>query len=469
MRKGVRKTLRDLSASLFAATFPAATDQVLAQPYYGYEDAGRNDNFGPGFAYSELNSALLVYQESAGRVSAVEPALDLSVHAADGRELDLGLVADAVSGATPNGAVPSNAPQNFVTPIRAQGSTATVTSASGGSTIIQLPPTPGQISAAALGRQYTVPANTLPTDKGFHDHRGSANFGWSQPIDDLTQWGIGGGYSRETDYQALTANIRLSRAFNANNTTVSLSLNTELDSSFPFGGIPTPLTVMNAQWKTPTSRDKTQSGFVFGLTQALSRRWLMQLNYAFDRQDGYQNDPYRIISLVDSSSGVPIQSLYENRPLKRQSQSFFWDNKFDFAFSVTDVSLRYYADSWGVKSNTAEISERLALLKDLYFEPGYRWYHQTAASFFHYYLAQGQSLPAYATSDSRLAQFTGTTLEAKLGWIVSKRSELYIKAEYYRQAGNGHPADAIGQLKQQNLFPSTAATMAFVGYTWDFH
>ena len=400
---------------------------------------------------------------------AVEPALDLSMHAADGRELDVGLVADAVSGATPNGAVPSSAAQNFVTPIRVQGSTASVTSASGGSTIIQLPPTPGQIAAAALGRQYTVPANTLPMDRGFHDHRAAANFGWTQPLDDVTQLGFGGGYSRETDYQALTAHVSLARNFNANNTALSLSLNSEWDSSFPFGGIPTPLTVMNAQWKIPKGRDKSQAGFVLGLTQAMSRRWLTQLSYSFDQQSGYQNDPYRIISLVDPSTGVPTESLYENRPDKRLSQSLFWDNKFDLAATVTDVSWRYYTDSWGLRSQTAELTERLNLSQSFYIEPGYRWYHQSAANFFHYYLVQGQSLPAYATSDTRLGQFTGTTIETKLGWILSKRMELYVKGEYYRQAGNGHPANAIGQLAKQNLFPSTSAAIVLAGLTWDFH
>ena len=469
MSRSVRESLACISAGLLAAALPAGANQALAQPYNGFGDDGRNDNFGPGFAYSEVNAAFLVYQESGGRVSAIEPALDLSLHAADGRQLNLGLLADTVSGATPNGAVPSNAPQNFVTPVKAQGSTATVTSASGGSTIIHLPPTPGQIAQAALGRQYTVPANTLPMDRGFHDHRGALTAAWVQPLNDVTQIGFGGGYSRESDYQALTANLNVSRNFNANNTTLSLAFNTELDSSFPFGGIPTALAQMDATWKTPKSRDKTQAGFVLGLTQLMTRSWMMQLNYAFDRQSGYQNDPYRIISLVDPITGVPAESLYESRPAKRQSQSLYWDNRLDLGPTVTDFSLRYFTDSWGIKSQTAQLTERINLGGAFYLEPGARLYHQTAADFFHYYLTGGQALPAYASSDTRLGRFPATTFGAKLGWIISKRSELYLRADLYRQSGNGHPSGAIGQLKQQDLFPSTRATMFFLGYTWDFH
>jgi len=469
-RRGtVRKSLARISAGLLAASLPPVAGQAAAQSYYDDAYGARNDNFGPGFSYTQLDAALLVYQESGSRVSATEPTLNLTMHAADGRQLSMGAVADAVSGATPNGAVPSILPQNFVTPIRAQGSSTSVTGASGGSTIIHLPPTPGQVAAAALGRQYTVPANTLPVDKGFHDHRAALTGAWAQPLGGITEIGFGAGYSRESDYQAITANTHLSQNFNANNTTVSLALNSEFDSSFPFGGIPTPLTLMNAQWKPQTSRNKTQLGFVLGLTQVMTRAWLTQFNFAFDQQSGYQNDPYRILSVVDPVSGLPTQSLYENRPLQRQSESLYWDNKLDLGPTVTDLSLRYFTDSWGIKSVTAELAERLNLGSAFYVEPSARYYHQSAANFFHFYLPGSQALPAYASSDTRLATFSATTFGAKLGWIVSKRSEFYLKGEYYTQSGNGHPAGAIGQLKQQDLFPKTNAAIAFIGYSWDFH
>ena len=464
--KGAREKLARMSAGLLAATMPAVSQKAAAQPYsYGSE----RDTFGPGIFYSQLDAAMLVYQEAGGRVSAIEPTLDFSAHAADGRAFSLGAVADAVSGATPNGAVPSDQPQNFVTPIKAQGSTASVTSASGGSTIIHLPPTPGQISAAALGRQYTVPANVLPMDKGFHDHRAAFTLGWSQPWGSITEVGLGGGYSRETDYQAITASTHVSQNFNANNTTISLALNGELDSSFPFGGIPTPLAAMNAQWKTTAARDKTQFGFVMGWTEVVTRRWLMQLNYAFDRQSGYQNDPYRVISLVDSKTGEPTQSLYESRPARRQSQSIFWDNKLDLGPTISDLSLRYFTDSWGINSKTAEFSERINFGPDFYIEPSVRWYQQSAANFFHYYLVSGQALPADATSDTRLGAFTADTIGAKIGFKLGKQSELYVKGEYYQQDGKGHPAGAIGQLQRQNLFPGVKSEVAFIGYSWDFH
>ncbi len=472
-RKEFREKLAALSAALLAAGGAAGDAHAGAYDggsYYGYSN--NNDNFGPGVAYSQIDAALLVYEESGGRVQAIEPSVQLAAHSAQGSELNLSLIADAVSGATPNGAVPSNQPQTFVTPLKIvtsgeSGGSTTVTSASGGSTIVQLPGTPGSVSYAE--RQYTVAANLLPVDKGFHDHRLGATFGWSQSAGPISLVGFGGGYSREQDYQAITANVRVAQNFNSNNTTLSLSLNTEIDSSFPYGGIPTPLTAMDGTWKPQSSRQKTQYGFVIGLTQVLTRRWLTELDYTYDTQSGYQNDPYRVISVVDPSSGNPTGTLYESRPNHRQSQSVFWDNKFDLDPFVTDLSVRYFKDSWGITSKTAELSERIGLGGSIYVEPSVRWYQQSAANFYHYYLVADQPLPSYASSDIRLGKFTSLTYGVKAGFNLTGRTELYLRGGYYQQTGDGHPADAIGQLKNQNLFSGTKAAFVFLGYTWDFH
>jgi hypothetical protein len=464
----VSRTLSAASATLLVATAASWENSAVAQDFYGLDKANR-DNFGPGIAYSEFDSALLIYQEAGGRVQAIEPTANLAVHGARGQQLTLGAVADAVSGATPNGAVPSDRTQAFVTPLQAQGSSTTVTSASGGSTVIQLPPTPGQIATAALGRQYTTAPNTLPVDKGFHDNRAALSAGWSQPLGRISEIGGGLGYSREQDYQSITANARAAQNFNSDNTTISLDLNGEFDSSFPFGGIPTPLSAMNAQFKPVTTRHKTQLGFVLGLTEVMTRNWLMSLNYSYDSQNGYETDPYRVISVVDPTSGEPTGTLYESRPEKRQTQSVYWENKFAFGPTVTDLSYRYFKDSWGITSQTVEASERINLARAWYVEPNARFYHQTAADFYHNYLVGGAALPAYASSDTRLGRFDALTYGMKIGFRLSGRSELYIRGDYYVQTGDSHPASAIGQLRNQDLFVGTKAAMVQLGYQWKFH
>ncbi len=400
---------------------------------------------------------------------AIEPASQYFAHGPDGQNFSLGFIADSVTGATPNGAVPSDKVQTFVTPLKApSGSTATITSASGGSTVIQLPPTPGQIATAALGRQYTIQPGQLPVDRGFHDERFAGSIAYSQPLGGISLVGAGGSYSVEKDYRSFSINTNVAQNFNLNNSTVSFAVNYENDSSFPYGGVPTPLTEMNAQWKSISSKERQRIDVVAGLTEVMSRNWLLQINYSFGLSSGYQNDPYMIVSIVDPVSGEPNQYLYENRPTSRQLQSIYADSKLDLGPTVTDLSARYYVDNWGIKSFTAELAERISLTRWLYIEPNLRWYRQTAANFFENFLVAGQALPQYASADWRLGQFSGLTYGSKIGFAVTTKLEIYLRGEYYQQNGNGHPADAVGQLKQQNLFGGVNAGYAMFGFTWNF-
>jgi hypothetical protein len=45
---------------------------------------------------------------------------------------------------------------------------------------------------------------------------------------------------------------------------------------------------------------------VIGVTQVVSRKMLVQLNYSFSNSSGYLTDPYKILSLVDGTSGDTI-------------------------------------------------------------------------------------------------------------------------------------------------------------------
>lgn len=414
-----------------------------------------------------FESGVLYYKESGGRVQAIEPSVTASYDFGNQHRLSLGVIYDSLTGASPNGAVPSTQSQNFVTPIKIGSTKTSVTSASGGSTIISIPLTPGQLAQAAFGRQYTVDAGKLPVDPGFKDQRIAANLDWSQPMFEGSTIGFGAGFSHEHDYQSLGAHTRLAQDFNDKNTTVSLALNYEHDTSRPLGGIPVPFTSMSPQWKGPND-GKNGVDAVLGVTQIMNRFWLTQFNYSYSWSNGYQNDPYRVISVVAPLTGLPVDNLYESRPEKRRRQSLYWDNRIHMDRDVLDLSLRYFWDDWGVHSITADISDRFSFARRWFIEPHGRFYHQDAASFYQRYLVQGQPRPANATSDTRLGTFNAYTGGLKLGWIPNKVDELALRVEYYKQVGNGHPPGAVGQLAKQDLFAQVSAVSATLSYSYGF-
>jgi hypothetical protein len=262
-------------------------------------------------------------------------------------------------------------------------------------------------------------------------------------------------------------NASFAQDFDSHNTTVSVAANYQTDSSFPLGGTPTPLTVMSGAWKGPTAH-RHETDLLLGVTQVMTRRWLLSANYSYGSASGPQSDPYRLISVVDTVTGEPVVQRYESRPDSRRKQSLFVDNKVHLQHGVLDLGLRAYQDDWGIQSLTADVRYHLALRQDFYVEPHVRYYSQGAADFFHYYLRNGATLPAYASSDARLAKFNAQTFGAKLGARAADNLELSVRGEYYVQHGQGFPAGAPGQLARQNLMPDLSGFTVLLGATYSF-
>ena len=410
-----------------------------------------------GSGVTRVDSAVLLYQEAGSRVKAVEPVVSVALNASDGETLSLRYTADTLTGATPNGATPWSQPQTFTTPARAPSTTTTVTGASGGAQLVTIP------GSGTVVRQYTGAANQLPLDPGFRDQRNALDIGYATPWGPTARWSVGGGYSKERDFTSYSVNTGLSHDFNDHNTRLSAAVNFEFDNSSPLFGVPTAFTAMNGDRKGG-AKSRTEEDFVVGVTQAMTRFWVMQLNYSYGVLSGYQTDPYRIISVIDPSSGAPVQYLYESRPNQRTRQSVYLANKLALGPTFADVSARLYHDDWGISSSTLEASDRIPLFSNFYVEPGARYYHQSKADFFDNYLLSGAPLPHYASSDSRLDAFSATTTSLQLGYeFAGRSSELYLRYQDYRQTGASHPAGAIGTLANQHLFGGADATSVVVG------
>lgn len=286
-----------------------------------------------------VDSALLVYHE-ANRVQAIEPEVNVSHKIDEDSTLLFGITADSLTGPTPLGAVASTLPQTYVRPYKVipLGTPVTMTTASGGSTVVLVPPPTGA-KTQTLAATTIVPPNTYPLDHGFYDRHVAGHLGWEQALTQNFKVNGGLAYSKEHDYRSESANLGVSQDFNGHNTTVSAAVNYESDLSSPIGGTPTPLTAMNGNWKGP---DTTlhEIDAVVGITQVMNRRWLATLSYSYSDEHGYQNDPYKIISVVDPLSGQPGEQLYENRPTLRRKQSVFIDNKIHLARDVISASVR---------------------------------------------------------------------------------------------------------------------------------
>ena len=405
-----------------------------------------------------IDSSLLLYSEADKRVQAVEPVINLSKDYGDQRTLNLRLTLDTLTGASPNGATPTNKAQTFTGP-SGNGS-------------------------------YQTSAGELPLDSTFKDTRGAFNASWSQPWGENNILSFGGNLSSEHDFHSLGGNLNLAHDFNQHNTTLATGLSFEYDLIKPVGGTPKAGHAMLPFGSEPEneteddgkdggtgSETRHQIDALLGITQVISPRLLMQFNYSLGRSNGYHNDPYKILSVINGNTGETNGYVFERRPDSRLRQSLFAQAKYAIGEDVLDTSYRFYTDDWGIRSHTLDLAYRWEFgAGHHYLQPHVRYYQQSAADFYHHSLVAGSGVDAngnlpdgsYASADPRLAKFTATTLGLKYGYVMAKNHEASVRFDYYQQKGTDHPADAIGIQKQYDLFPETRAYIVQFGYsfTW---
>src|SRR5450631_96601 len=232
-----------------------------------------------------VNSALAYYHED-GRIRAIEPVVGIAKVFAAGQAVSLNVTYDALSGASPNGALPSRIPQTFGSP-----------------------------SGTASHIAYTTAPGQLPVDPNYHDDRIAVGGNWTAPLTRTDQLSVGAKLSDEHDFASITVNTSIAHDFNDKNTTLSFGIYNEYDSLQPIGGAPVPGSDY-ALFEKTGHKKKNGAGVLLGLTQVMSRNWLSEFNLSVDRFQGYLNDPYKITSIIDSA-GNTTGYEYESRPDRR--------------------------------------------------------------------------------------------------------------------------------------------------------
>ena len=391
----------------------------------------------------QFESALAYYHED-GRIQAVEPVVSAGRDYGDGGSIGLNFTFDALSGSSPNGALPSHAPQTFASP-----SAKSFTSAK---------------------HLYTTAPGNLPVDPNYSDARVAVGADWTLPLTRLSRLTLGGKVSFEDDFYSGSANVAVAHDFNDKNTTVSFGVNDESDIIQPIGNTPIPLSDYSA-FEKEGNKSKNGVGALLGVTQVMTRTWLTQVNFSVDRFSGYLNDPYKLVSVLDGG-GNTTGYEYENRPDSRTRRSVFLENRVGWNRASAALSLRYMTDTWGIHSDTAQVHFRWwSPTRQQYVEPTVRWYKQSAADFFQPWLSSADIADTkYISADSRLAAFHALTYGLKYGFGLGDKlhrpgSEFTVRLEYYQQTLDIRtPTPAA--LQGLDLYPGLKAVLVQFGFSY---
>jgi len=436
--KGDRMSHNDYSISAALAT---ATCSLLGTGLPAAVDAQEEPTW-------DINTSVFFYGEDQDRVQ------DFSVKTitrrlfTDDRILSFGLAVDALTGASPNGAITQDVPQTF-------------TSASGNST-------------------YGVAAGDLPLDSNFRDTRVAITLNWQQPLGKSSQISYGMSASKEIDYLHLGLNGQFAMDFNKRNTTVSAGVAFARDEVDPFGGTAIPLTSVQDVGDNDNrggKGDKDVVDIVVGVSQVLSRNLVVLANYSFSNQSGYLNNIYKVISVVDGITGDTIgrvpapgvggpahEYLFESRPDDRTKHSLYTQAKYYMDGKVLDASYRFMTDDWEIDSHTVDLRYRWPVGSDRYLEPHLRYYTQTEAEFYRLSITDGAPLPLYASSDYRLGNFDAITAGVKYGWKTRNQNDMSVRVELYQQSGSVPSGQIIGNQAGRDNYPDLNALIVQFSY-----
>jgi hypothetical protein len=374
----------------------------------------------------------LLYGEQ-GRTEVVEPVVRFTHLLPDGQSVSAQLAFDVITGASPSGALPS-------------GTVQTRTSAS--------------------GHVITSKAGQIPVAP-FHDERVELEGTWHKPFNRLISSDLGFHVSREKDYQSLGINAKVSTELMRRLLTVTVGGGVSHDTVFPTGGTPEGLS--DGTFVKTGSNAKNVTNVLLGASRIVSRQWLVAVNGTETLERGYLTEPYKVISIMSHVNGTPIGELTDKRPSTRNRSAVLLSSVYHLSDDVLYTSYRYYWDTWSIRSHTIDLKYRHDLGDDSYIEPLFRYYQQSAASFYTVGFVEGATLPDFATSDYRLGRLrtitAGATYSFRPDFVTG---EITLRGQYMRQFGNSSPSNAIGIQRNFDLSPPVNIVAVVLGYSFDY-
>jgi hypothetical protein len=364
----------------------------------------------------EIDNSFLYYSEADDRVSVAKFISAVGGDVSDYDRVNLKAVLDTMSGSTPSGAVKSSGGSN------------TVTGASGGGGTAITDP-----NASALAK--------------FDDTRLAISLNWSHAHQNNWTVDYNGAVSVENDYRSFSGAITVNKETAKKDYKFTVGLAVTYDEIFQVGvgGTPVPLTQI-ADNQFAGQGEKNTTDLIMGVTHVINRRTIGQVNLAYSISKGYLNDPYKVFSVVDRPTGVPIDnsSYFEGRPGDRQRMSltFHLNHQTFPSNNIIHGSYRYYTDDWEVDSHTLDLNYRFRFVNTNWIEPRIRLYTQTKAFFYQnqFYVDDGGAtdpstkFPEYISADYRLDDMSSVTPGIRYGREVGTNGQLRARLEYMYQS-----------------------------------
>ena len=201
------------------------------------------------------------------------------------------------------------------------------------------------------------------------------------------------GVSKEDDYLAISGGVEAEWDFNQQSQTLAVGIGLSHDELEPVEGD-------SAAFPDRIDKaDKDSLTAYTGFTHAFDRHTVAQIGAAWTHGDGYLSDPYKRVYVAGDIIPDRRPGTRDAFALTARLRHYLPGLK-----AAVHVDMRYFADDWGIGSDTLEAAWVQQLPGNWRLTPTVRWYQQGHADFYRPYFNFTRGDERYS-SDPRMSAF----------------------------------------------------------------
>jgi hypothetical protein len=231
---------------------------------------------------------------------------------------------------------------------------------------------------------------------------------------DKTGWSYGGtlAFSIEYDYKSYGIGANIAKTSKDKNTEIALKLQAYFDTWLVI--FPIELRPGHGPHEDEGNSPRNSYSASLSYSQVVNKRLQIALILDGIYQNGLLATKYQRVYFTDGSERT--ETLPDTRfklPVGLRA-NYFLDDRF-----IVRAFYRYYADDWGIRSHTVNLELPVKINPFFSVSPFYRYYVQTAASYFAPY-AQHAPTELFYSSDYDLSDFNSHFLGAGFRYMPEK-------------------------------------------------
>jgi hypothetical protein len=274
----------------------------------------------------------------------------------------------------------------------------------------------GKFSASAnyyVDKVSSASIDVVTTASPYNEERTQVSVGLDY-LHDRWLMNIGLTKSEENDYTAETFSFGVSQDFFGDLTTLSLGYSLGDDTVGRRG---------DASFVEAVERQQ----YRLGLSQILTKNLLLGLSFETITDEGFLNNPYRLVRYLDGASALGYSYEAELYPRTRTSDAGSMRLRYYLPYrAAVHGEYRSYADTWDIKSDTFELGYTHPLESGWVIEARLRFYSQDKADFFSDLFPRAQ-FQNFIARDKELSTFTSQTLRLGMTYDILRGGWKFVE------------------------------------------